>query len=195
MFVLFLAATILLIRNAHAFLAINAPVSGGVFVIEGWIPEYDLTNFVAHTRSYSMIYTIGGLTHMAGNSTDVSDTYASVAYWHLRKVGVPAEKIRMVPSFVSKKDRTYSSAVALRDWSRTNFFEVRPFNIVTMGAHSRRSRLLCTKAFGTGQGIGVISLVNGDYDPEHWWRFSEGVKETLSESAAYLYARFLFSPD
>lgn len=195
LFGVLLTAVILLVRNAHAFLALNAPATGGVLVIEGWINDYDMTNFVAHCRDYSMIYTTGGPTHMAGNSKDPSDTYASVAYWNLRHAGVPAEKMRMVPSFVSKTDRTYSSAVALRDWARTNHVELRPFSVVTLGPHGRRSRLLHAKAFGTGQGIGVISLVNGDYDPDHWWRFSEGVKETLSEGAAYLYARFLFSPD
>jgi len=42
--------------------------------------------------------------------------------------------------------------------------------------------------------IGILSGRNREYDPQHWWRSSEGVKEVLSEGAAYLYARFLFCP-
>ena len=43
--------------------------------------------------------------------------------------------------------------------------------------------------------VGVIALPNVQYEADHWWRYSEGVKETLGEAIAYLYARFLFSPD
>ena len=188
-----LAAT-LLIRGSHHFLAVDAPVNTGILVVEGWVPEYALTSYVARA-SYDLIYTIGGVTVQDRYSRDPSDTQASVAYNRLRKAGVPADKLRMVPSWVSRRDRTYGAAVALRDWCRTNNVELTAFDVVTLGPHARRSRLLQQKAFGRDAKIGVISLVNEDYDPDHWWRYSEGVKEVLSEGAAYLYVRFLFSPD
>jgi uncharacterized SAM-binding protein YcdF (DUF218 family) len=192
--VLLAAGVVIAVRGAHRFLAVDAPLDSPVLVIEGWVSPYEMTNFVARAN-YEMIYTTGGPTHLAGDSRDPSDTYASVAYWNLRHAGVPAEKIRMVPTFVSRTDRTYGAALALHEWYRTNQIPVRPFNVVTLGPHARRSRLLHQKAFGSGEGIGVIALENHDYDPAHWWRYSEGVKETLSEGFAYLYARFLFSPD
>ena len=40
--------------------------------------------------------------------------------------------------------------------------------------------------------VGIISVPNPDYDAKHWWRYSEGVKDVISEGAAYLYAKFLF---
>jgi len=40
----------------------------------------------------------------------------------------------------------------------------------------------------------VIALRTGRYDPAHWWRSSEGIREVPFEAIAYLYARFLFSP-
>ena len=32
------------------------------------------------------------------------------------------------------------------------------------------------------------------FDAAHWWRSSEGVREILGESIAYLYAKFIFHP-
>jgi hypothetical protein len=35
---------------------------------------------------------------------------------------------------------------------------------------------------------------NPDYDAKHWWQYSEGVRDVLSEGVAYLYAKFFFWP-
>jgi hypothetical protein len=40
----------------------------------------------------------------------------------------------------------------------------------------------------------VIAVEDREYDPARWWRYSEGVKEVISEGAGYLYARFFFYP-
>ncbi len=37
------------------------------------------------------------------------------------------------------------------------------------------------KAFGKDINVGIISVRNPDYDPKHWWRYSEGVREITSE--------------
>jgi len=101
----------------------------------------------------------------------------------------------MIPCWISRRDRTFASALALREWCASNRVELTAFNVVTLGPHARRSRLLNRKVFDSHVQIGVIAIPNSEYDAEHWWRYSEGVKETLSETAAYLYSRFLFSPD
>jgi hypothetical protein len=36
----------------------------------------------------------------------------------------------------------------------------------------------------------VIAVANPDYDARHWWRYSEGVRDVISEGIAYLYAKF-----
>jgi uncharacterized SAM-binding protein YcdF (DUF218 family) len=92
------------------------------------------------------------------------------------------------------RDRTYRSAVALRDWFREHNMAVHSINIVTEDAHGRRSRLLFEKAFGTGVKVGIISVPSPDYDATHWWRYSEGVREVIGEGIAYIYARFFFHP-
>ena len=67
-------------------------------------------------------------------------------------------------------------------------------DLATLGPHARRSRLLYEKAFGPQVKIGIVALVNREYDPAHWWRTSEGVREVIGEGIAYMYARFLFWP-
>jgi uncharacterized SAM-binding protein YcdF (DUF218 family) len=183
------------VRGVHSFLSLHQPVESSVLVIEGWIPRYALTGFVAQCSNYSHIYTTGGPTLGDLDSADVSDTHASVARSRLLRAGVPQDKVHMVPAKHLGRDRSYTSALTLREWARTNGVTLTSFNVVTMGPHARRSRLLYRKAFGDHVKIGVISLEDQQYDSRHWWRYSEGIRNVISESAAYLYVRVFFDPE
>jgi hypothetical protein len=48
------------------------------------------------------------------------------------------------------------------------------------------------KAFGDSADVGIVALDDPQYDREHWWRSSDGVREVLGEVIAYIYARFYF---
>src|SRR5262245_17156473 len=77
------------VRYCNAFLAVNAPVKTTALVVEGWVPRYAITNYVARYHSnYTDIYTTGGVTLADYTSRDVSDTFASVARSRLVRVGV-----------------------------------------------------------------------------------------------------------
>ena len=39
-----------------------------------------------------------------------------------------------------------------------------------------------------------IAVSNPDYDLKDWWRYSDGVREVIGESIAYIYAKFFFYP-
>ena len=98
----------------------------------------------------------------------------------------------MVPSHVNGRERTYSSAIALRDWFREHKTLVSSINALTEGAHARRTRLLYQKAVGRNVTVGIIAVSNPDYDPKQWWRYSDGVREVTGESIAYIYTKFFF---
>jgi uncharacterized SAM-binding protein YcdF (DUF218 family) len=100
----------------------------------------------------------------------------------------------MVPSRVMDRDRTYSSAVALRDWFQGHHLSVQGINVVTEDVHARRTRLLFQEALGKDVTVGIIAVPNPDYDSAHWWRYSEGVRDVLAEAIAYVYAKFFFYP-
>jgi uncharacterized SAM-binding protein YcdF (DUF218 family) len=182
--------------NIQPFLAPTQREDTDVLVLEGWVNGYVVraarTQF--QTGHYRQIYTTGGPVAGSGGYINDFNTYASVAAESLVKAGVPAGCVQMVPSHVSGRDRTYSSAVALREWFRDHQLTVTKFNVLTEDVHARRTRLLFQEAFGRSAAVGIIAVPNPDYDAKHWWRYSEGVREILGESIAYLYAAFLFHP-
>jgi uncharacterized SAM-binding protein YcdF (DUF218 family) len=182
--------------NIHPFLAVTHRVDTNVLVVEGWIPRYAIRGGAEEFKngSYERIFTTGGPENGHGGYTNDYNTSASVGAEILKKFGVPDDLVQMVPSRVIARERTYSSAVALRDWFRDHNAPVRSINVLTEGAHARRTRLLYQKAFGKNVAVGIIAVSNPDYDPTRWWRYSDGVREVLGESIAYMYARFLFYP-
>jgi uncharacterized SAM-binding protein YcdF (DUF218 family) len=180
----------------YPFLAVTHRVDTNVLVVEGWIHEYAIRAAVEEFRSksYERVFTTGGPVDGTGGYINDYNTSASVGADLLRKNGLPKESLQMVPSHVMDHDRTYGSAIALRNWFREHNLPVPGINVVTEDLHARRTCLLFQKALGGKVTVGVISVPNPDYDPRHWWRYSEGVKEVGSEAIAYLYARFLFHP-
>jgi uncharacterized SAM-binding protein YcdF (DUF218 family) len=112
----------------------------------------------------------------------------------LKALGMPPQSVQAVPGRVIGHDRTYHSAVALREWFQQHEMNVRGINIVTENVHARRTRLLFSEAFGPGVAVGIIAAPDPDYDPKRWWRYSEGVREVIGETVAYIYAKFFFYP-
>ena len=190
-----LAFSLLLFRG-YQFLAVTHRVNTNVLVVEGWIHEYAIQAGVEEfkTGHYQRVFSTGGPVVGIGGYINDFQTSASVGADLLKRAGVPDESLQMVPSRVMDRDRTYASAVALRNWSREHNMLVSGVNVVTEGLHARRTRLLFQKALGEKVAVGVIAIPNPDYDAKHWWRYSEGVKDVISEGAAYAYARLFFWP-
>ncbi len=186
----------LVVLGIHPFLAVTDRADAQALVVEGWVHRFAINAAVEEfkTGAYPCIYTTGGPVEGDGGYTNDYNTAASVGAGRLRQAGVAPDVIRMVPARLVGRDRTYASAVALRDWLREHHVAVAAINIVTEAPHARRTRLLFQKAFGREVRVGVIAVQNPDYDPGHWWRSSEGVREVIGEGLAYLYARFLFFP-
>jgi uncharacterized SAM-binding protein YcdF (DUF218 family) len=186
----------LLFNGVYPLLATTHRVDANVLVVEGWMHDYGLRAAVAEFRrgSYQRVFTTGG--PVEGNGGYINDYYtnASVGADILKKYGIPDERLQMVPSRVMDRDRTYASAVALRNWFRAHDMRVQSLNVVTENVHARRSQLLFSKALGPEVSVGVIAVPNPDYDARRWWRSSEGVKDVFSESLGYFYARFFFRP-
>ena len=194
--VLMLAGGLGWVWNIHPFLAQTKRTDAKILVVEGWVHEYVISAAVMEfqTGHYDKIYTTGGPITGTDGATNIYNTSASVGADRLVHAGMPAELVQMVPGQVVGRDRTYSSALALRDWLQAHQIAAPRINVMTEDAHARRTRLLFQEAFGRSADIGIIAVQNPDYDPQHWWRYSEGVREILGESIAYLYASFLFHP-
>lgn len=182
--------------QAYPFLAVTHRVSADVLVVEGWVNEHAigvaLREFQSH--HYQRVFTTGGPVPGRGRYLNDFYTSASVGADLLKRAGVPDESLQMVPSRTVARERTYSSAVALRDWFRDHNLLIRSFNVLTEDCHARRTQLLYQKVFGKNVSVGIIAVSNPDYNAKNWWRYSDGVREVIGESIAYVYARFFFYP-
>jgi hypothetical protein len=179
----------------HPFLAVTDPVDSRYLVIEGWIPNYALEESIAEFKSkpYQMIFTVGA-DPLTGVNIEEGDSVAIEAYNRLKWLGMNPDLIKPVPAHIKYRNRTFESAVALRKWIEENNIPVNSINVVTLGAHARRSRLLFEEAFEGHARVGIIAVENREYDPKRWWKYSEGVREVIGEGIGYLYARVFFHP-
>ena len=186
----------IVVFNIHSFLAVTHRVNANILVVEGWINEYAIRKGAEEFKDgpYERVFTTGGPVNGSGGYVNDYHTSASVGAEALQKLGVPADCIQIVPSHVIGRDRTYSSAIAMRDWFRDHDMTIDRMNILTAECHARRTQFLYQKAFGSNVKVGVIAAANPDYDPRRWWRYSDGVREVIGESIAYMYARFFFYP-
>jgi len=190
-----LALACLAILKIQPFLAVTSKVHGQFLVVEGWVPPETLKYAVAEFKAgdYQKILTSGCVVRGHLDS-DVKITYADWAASDLRKNGMPEALIQSIPCWEERRDRTYSSALAVKTWLAEQHISVKSINVMTLGAHARRSRLLYQEAFGGSVQVGIIAIPDPDYDAKHWWSYSEGVRNVLSESIAYIYAKFFFWP-
>lgn len=181
------------IRGAYSFLAVDDPVYKGALVVEGWVPDYVLQQAITEFRGdhYSKIFVTGGPLE---NGAPLSEyrTYAELGAATLVGLGLTTNAVQAVPAPKVRLDRTYASAVALKNWLHAHGTVETNFTIVTRGAHARRSRLLFEKALGKGYRVGIIAIEDQNYDSKRWWASSDGVRIVTGEIIAYLYARLLF---
>jgi hypothetical protein len=182
--------------GSFPFLSVSDPVPSKTLVVEGWISKNAIHCAVEEIRlgSYAKVLTTGGPVTGTGNYSNEFNTAASVGYKRLLDAGIPESLLQKVPSHIRDRDRTYSSALALRKWFESNGGQPDAINVFTESVHARRSRLLFQKALGPKTRIGVIAAPPADYPAERWWRYSEGVKELIAEGVAYVYVRLFFWP-
>ena len=190
----FAALLILAAHEVHPFLAAQDPVPGGVLVVEGWGADYAMEAAIAefNRNHYDKVFVTGGVIDQGAPLCEYK-TYAELGATTLAKLGLNTNAIQPVSAAWVRQDRTYTAAATLKKWLRQHEMSPKKLNIVSVGPHARRSRLLFQKAFGKDVRIGVMAVPEKDYDPAHWWRSSAGVRATISELLAYGYARLIFN--
>ena len=181
------------LRGAYGFLAVQDPVPGGVLAMEGWTDDLTLARaWAEYQRGGYAVWCVTGEPLEKGAALSEYHDYAALTVAAYEKMGGPRGALHPVPWETVRRDRTYASALALKAWLRERGLPAERINVITSGAHARRSRLLYEKAFGPGSRIGVIAEPERDFDPEHWWQSSMGFRAMVGELVAYAYARFLF---
>jgi uncharacterized SAM-binding protein YcdF (DUF218 family) len=183
------------IRGLYPFLAPKKPPHKGLMVVEGWIHDFALNEaiFLFNEGNYSKIVCTG-VQIETGSYIQQFDSFPEMTADRLIKMGVDPKKIIVSVADDVKKDRTYLAAVALREAFITYNLEETDLHLITTGPHGRRSRMLFQKALGPRYNIGITCLDPASYEPDDWYKCSEGVRYVMGETMAYLYAKLFFHP-
>src|SRR5256885_15269767 len=104
------------IRRTHPFLAITRPVPSTILVVEGWAPDYAYAQAIAefHQGHYQLLVVTGGPFEQGAPLAEYK-SYAELGAAILQKLGVGTNEVVAVPSMPVRQDRTYASALALKD--------------------------------------------------------------------------------
>lgn len=110
-------------------------------------------------------------------------TFAHQAYYLLRELGVPEDRMTVVPTMTVTESRTLSTA---RDFAiHARATGIRSFDVATLGVHARRTRTMYRKAFGTNEGIGIIALPDRWCPRWKWWTSQYGWYQVMKELVAW----------
>jgi hypothetical protein len=192
---------LLLARMANGFLAPNDPARGAggggarTLVVEGWLDEPDLVQAAQAFRRghYERVLTTGGPI-TAGSEFSGHMNYAARAASRLQALGVVSVPVIAVPAPASKQDRTYLSAVMVRDWAQQSGVALEAIDLFTAGVHARRSRMLYRMALGPAVEVGVLAAVPDGFDAERWWTSSVGTKLVMGEAVSLAWTSCCFWP-
>lgn len=175
----------------YRFLSPSTAPAGDFLVVEGWIPDTFLIQMksLAAEQNYQKIYCTGGPLEV-GHFLSEYDTWAKVGAERLIRSGFPRSKVVEAPARSIQKDRTYASAIGLRNLLLKNkILDGVHIDLITFGPHARRSRVLYQKALGTNARVGVLSVEPDSYNGTNWWKSSEGFRGVVYELLAYGYTR------
>ena len=177
----------------YDFLAITRPVGARLLVVEGWMPSFAYREVAATFRDggYARVLAVGVIREDGGAGGDPTEDFAVDK---LVRNGISPNLIAKASYPAVQADRTYHAAMAVKAWLAAQRLPSTSIDVVTLGPHARRTRVLYEKALGDGVEVGVIAVNDFRIDSRHWWRTSQGARSVIGEAVGYVYARLLFSP-
>ena len=192
---------LLALRHLGSFLAPDEPAAGRdgrgarTLIVEGWLDEEGLDDAIAVIARgrYERVVASGGPIE-SWRASQSWPTYADRAADYLRRHGVSTIPVVAVAAPPSAQERTFLSAVVVRDWLRQQGGRVDPVDLFSGGVHARRSRLLYAMAFGPDVEVGVLAARPRRYALERWWTTSDGVKGVLDEAIGLAWTKCCFWP-
>ncbi|BAZ10929.1 hypothetical protein NIES4071_27530 [Calothrix sp. NIES-4071] len=185
-----LVLILIVITNVQSFLAVTSPIKADILVVEGWLADEALKQALNEftVGSYTYIVTTGVPLQRGFYLSEYKD-FANLAAATLKAMGASDEKIIPIPTPDVKKDRTYATAVALKEKVATSQLKLESLNLFSDNVHARRSWMLYKKVLPNTK-IGIIAAETGSYDTKRWWTSSEGIRSVIPEAIAYIYALF-----
>lgn len=199
---LVLVATVLLLgRFANRWLSVDEPAHGAdggradTLVVEGWMEPHDLDEAAETFRrgGYRRLLTTGGPTDK-WSAADGFASYADRAADYLHHHGIAADRLVTVPAPASAQDRSFLSAVMVREWAARTSTHLDALDLFSVGAHTRRSRMVYRMALGPSVDVGAIAARPLSFDADRWWTTSAGVKSVMGEMLSIAWTGCCFWP-
>jgi hypothetical protein len=107
------------------------------------------------------------------------DSNAGLARSRLISMGIDSSKIAATSGDRVIINRTLTSALAFRDWIKKTNINVNGINIISLGAHTRRTWMIYNKILDKKYQIGIISLPDYNYNHSKSYKFIKTIRETL----------------
>ena len=191
---------LLFLFTIDPFLAPTKPVDADILIADNSLLNYrDLKKLSDEFRSknYSLILCTGGLLELGSHWSPLFEykTSAEQNAAILKKFGINEEAIVSIPPKPVERDKTFASALAVKNWLAQNNIQPKGINVFSPGPRARRSWMLFKEAIGEEIPVGIIACENRSYDPKRWWKTSSGVRTVLDGTIAYLYTKLLFDPE
>jgi hypothetical protein len=179
----------------HPFLATSEPVHARLLVVEGWLAPAALEQALETFRDgkYERVVTTGGPIDSAPEFCPYA-TWAQRAGAWFQQRGVADAAVAVVDAPASRQDRTFLSAVMVREWAKRENPDLKSIDVFSSGAHSRRTRLLYRMAFGPEVAVGIHAARPDNYDPARWWKSSLGAEAVLAETLKLAWTKCFFWP-
>jgi hypothetical protein len=118
---------------------------------------------------------LGGDRKIVNNFSSV----AELARNRLLAMGIDSGMVTAVPGENVKINRTLTSAIAFRTWLEKSNLDIKGINIISLGAHTRRTWMIYNKVLNEKYPIGIISLPDYNYDNSRIYKFFKTIRETL----------------
>jgi len=188
---------LLFLFTIHPFLAPTKPVDADILIVDNFFLDYGLKELSDEFRSknYSLILSAGVRLPKGDPLAAEYKTSGELSAAILKKLGIGERAIVPIIPKPVERDRTFASALAVKNWLVQNNIQPKGINLFSIGPHSRRSWMLYKEAIGEEIPVGIIACENREYDPKRWWKTSSGVRTVLDETIAYIYAKLIFDPE
>lgn len=194
MLLLLSLAGLYLFKQLAVLLAPTAPTTNRTYlVVEGWQDEVSLLSALAifQAEGYQYMITTGGPNFRY--LSPAQETYAEQAGEFMLQHGLPTEQLIVIPSAESAQERTYLSAVMVREWLASTTPPITSLNVHTSHVHARRTRSLYRRAFNNLD-IGIYAASPQSFDLARWWQSSEGAKSVITELIGNAWVFCCFQP-
>lgn len=173
-----------------AFLTVSTQrYDAEVLVLEGWAVEFDfcVTTAAEEFRSGRYAYlATSGISNPSPGPDGTTDSAADRAARRLIELGVDPTRLLVCPAPATRKNRTSSSARAVREHLKARGIACTAINLVTTEPHSRQSLLAYGRMFEPGIRVGIIPVQNPTLTTGNWWKTTHGWRVVAKTFAGWL---------